>query len=104
MGMEYLGEPVPRPRLINHKAFQMQGPPKPVPPAPVAPPSDPCGVAKCGYCGVYGPLGNCQGCGAPNKPVRLIDVTTHGDPRPVYVEVSNNPLPPLFDVGGLERK
>lgn len=48
-----------------------QGPPKrikPIVPA-VKGPQDPCAQVKCAYCGRYGALGQCQGCGAPNRPV-----------------------------------
>jgi hypothetical protein len=46
-----------------------------------------CAQAKCEYCGRYGPLGPCEGCGAPTRPVRRIDVTQFGDQRPRYLEV-----------------
>jgi hypothetical protein len=33
-------------------------------------PVDACAQARCAYCARYGPLGQCQGCGAPNEPVK----------------------------------
>lgn len=54
-------------------------------------PVDACAQAKCEYCGRYGPLGSCEGCGAPNRPVTRIDVTTFRDREPRYIEVSEPP-------------
>lgn len=49
--------------------------------------------AKCDYCGRYGPLGSCEGCGAPNVPVYVVDVTTFNDPVPRVLGVRVPSLP-----------
>jgi hypothetical protein len=46
--------------------------------------ADACAQAKCDYCGRFGQLGSCEGCGAPNKPIQTIDVTSLSDAAPRY--------------------
>lgn len=48
--------------------LSVQGPLKTIKPAQPRG-ADAFAQAKCSYCGLYGYLGQCQGCGAPNRPL-----------------------------------
>lgn len=51
--------------ILGYKdTYEAQGPPKAVHPIVRTP------AAKCSYCGLHGKLGRCEGCGAPNSPVK----------------------------------
>lgn len=43
--------------------------------------------AKCEHCGRYGSLGHCVGCGALNRLIDRIEITTHQDNDRKFIEV-----------------